>query len=211
MGEAAKTDGRIRRGEVRREQILNAAVRHFAARGYEAARLADIARDAGMTDAGLIHHFPTKRDLFVAVIERREEAYAPVVRGASSVAELFHAFGEAVRAAAAEPEYLRFRAMLGGAGPLTDHPATAHLALRLEQALELLLPVLQAGVETGELLPGSDPYAIALHVLALNDGLRAQWVQFPGRIDYPAVFEAGLRALYRSAAGAELPASPPTR
>ena len=53
----------------RRQHILEQAERLFADRGYEGAALAEIARAAGLGNAGLIHHFPSKAALYRAVLE----------------------------------------------------------------------------------------------------------------------------------------------
>jgi AcrR family transcriptional regulator len=51
-----------------RRLILDAALRRFAATGYRAVRVSDIARDAGYSEATVFHHFGTKADLFRAVV-----------------------------------------------------------------------------------------------------------------------------------------------
>jgi AcrR family transcriptional regulator len=57
------------RGE-RRDQILHAALKEFAYKGLKAAKIADIAAQAGISQ-GLIHHyFTSKDDVFTAVVER---------------------------------------------------------------------------------------------------------------------------------------------
>ena len=56
----------------RRQEILDAALRVFAAKGFEAATNAEIAREAGVTAAALYYYFPSKTDLFqAAILERR--------------------------------------------------------------------------------------------------------------------------------------------
>lgn len=57
-------------GRGRRERILDQAERLFAVHGYHGAALAEIARAAGLGNPGLIHHFPSKRALYRAVLER---------------------------------------------------------------------------------------------------------------------------------------------
>ena len=57
---------RIRDGKMRRELILKVATEIIAERGYNQARLADIAAAAGCTQAGLLHHFPSKQHLLTA-------------------------------------------------------------------------------------------------------------------------------------------------
>ena len=53
----------------RRQRILDAAVEAFAARGYEAASMSEIAASAGITKPVLYDHFASKRRLFVELME----------------------------------------------------------------------------------------------------------------------------------------------
>ena len=62
-----------RRGRVRRKLLIETALVAFAAHGFRGVSLATIARQAGISEPGLIHHFPTKADLLLAVIEHYEE------------------------------------------------------------------------------------------------------------------------------------------
>ncbi|MDR6868136.1 AcrR family transcriptional regulator [Microbacterium resistens] len=205
MDEQRSTDGRVLRGNARRERIIEAAVRRFAHNGYDKTRIADIARDAGMTDAGLIHHFPTKNDLFMAVIRRREAVFTPVMADeVRTVADMIVAFNVGVRSATSEPDYVLFRAMLSGASVLDDHPATAHLAMRLTESLEVLVPFVARGIVSGELLPDQDPRAIVLQLLALNDGIRAQWALLPDEVDYADTLEAATHGYYRQISGRDI-------
>jgi len=55
--------------EETRRDILAAAGRHFAAHGFGAASLRDIAEDAGTTHGMIRHHFGTKDDLWKAVVD----------------------------------------------------------------------------------------------------------------------------------------------
>ncbi len=56
--------------EERREMILDAALEIFARHGYEIADVDDIARQAGIGKGTIYRQFPSKRHLFVAVIDR---------------------------------------------------------------------------------------------------------------------------------------------
>ena len=55
--------------EQRREVLLDAAARVFAAHGYHAASIEQIAREAGITKPVIYHHFASKQDLHRAVFE----------------------------------------------------------------------------------------------------------------------------------------------
>ncbi|MCB9687105.1 MAG: TetR/AcrR family transcriptional regulator [Alphaproteobacteria bacterium] len=52
------------------ERVLVAARQVFGDHGFERARLADIARLAGIRRPSLLYHFPTKEVLYAAVVER---------------------------------------------------------------------------------------------------------------------------------------------
>src|SRR5690348_169499 len=60
------------RSDAARERVLHAALRAIAANGYRGSTLAVIAADAGLTTAGLLHHFPSKEHLLVAVLAERD-------------------------------------------------------------------------------------------------------------------------------------------
>ncbi len=57
----------------RREQLLQTAAALFAVRGYAGATTSEIARAAGVTEPIIYRHFPSKRDLFIALIDRTGE------------------------------------------------------------------------------------------------------------------------------------------
>jgi AcrR family transcriptional regulator len=60
---------RLRRAE-RREQILAGATRAFAARGFAATSLDDVAEAAAVSKVLLYRHFESKTDLYRAVLDR---------------------------------------------------------------------------------------------------------------------------------------------
>lgn len=57
----------------RREALLAAAIRLFAARGYPFVGLADIGAATGIAGPSVYNHFPTKADLLEAALRRGEE------------------------------------------------------------------------------------------------------------------------------------------
>lgn len=68
-GAAAPRTGRLPRAE-RREQILVAATSAFADGGYQATSLDDVAERAGISRMIVYRHFDSKRDLYLAVLDR---------------------------------------------------------------------------------------------------------------------------------------------
>jgi TetR/AcrR family transcriptional regulator len=71
-----------------RERVLVAALALFAERGYRGTSLRDIARRIGIKAPSLLHHFPSKQQLYLAVLdsifEGMEEAANRVLMGRGS-------------------------------------------------------------------------------------------------------------------------------
>jgi AcrR family transcriptional regulator len=63
----------------RRELILEAAGRLFGEHGYEATRLDEIAAAAGVTKPIVYRHFNSKRDLYLALLDRHRDDLAGFV------------------------------------------------------------------------------------------------------------------------------------
>ncbi len=72
---------RKRRKEQRPEEILNAALEEFIAKGYAGTRLDDVARRAGISKGLVYVYFNTKEDLFKAVIRTFLVPHVEMLRG----------------------------------------------------------------------------------------------------------------------------------
>jgi TetR/AcrR family transcriptional regulator, fatty acid metabolism regulator protein len=62
-------------GGDKRERILDAAERVFAQRGFFAARVQEIAREAGVADGTIYLYFKNKDDLLISLFESRMERF----------------------------------------------------------------------------------------------------------------------------------------
>ncbi|MFM9959405.1 MAG: TetR/AcrR family transcriptional regulator [Phycisphaerales bacterium] len=60
--------------ELRKTQLLDAAIALFARLGYQSATTAELAKAAGVTEPIIYRHFRSKKDLFIAVIDRAGES-----------------------------------------------------------------------------------------------------------------------------------------
>ncbi|GGH45831.1 TetR family transcriptional regulator [Microbacterium album] len=89
------------------QQVLDAATALFAAEGFAAVSLDDVARAAGVTRGAVYHHYRSKPGLFRAVAARLQEQVAAAVVAAAEGEEQpaerlragFHAFLDAITAA----------------------------------------------------------------------------------------------------------------
>ncbi|HNE03061.1 MAG TPA: TetR/AcrR family transcriptional regulator [Anaerolineales bacterium] len=57
------------RSEETRSKIIFSAVKLFSAKGYNTASVDDICADAGISKGAFYHHFRTKQDLFLALLD----------------------------------------------------------------------------------------------------------------------------------------------
>ncbi|MFD6431462.1 TetR/AcrR family transcriptional regulator [Streptomyces venezuelae] len=177
------------RSEERRAEILRAAFEVIAERGYRGASLGAVAERVGLTQQGLLHYFPTKEALLVAVLEARDQ-WDAVPRGEWRLDLL----GSLVEYNAMRPGVVQtFSALLGES--VTDgHPAREFFTTRYGAVRENFAAVLRA--EYGDRLPGGlTPEAAAPLMVAVMDGLQYQWLLAPGSVDMPGAFRDFLRLL----------------
>lgn len=73
-----------RRAQARPDEILNVALQAFQEKGFDAARIEDIAKAAGLSKAAVYLYFASKEQVLRALIERE---IAPVVAAMEAAAE----------------------------------------------------------------------------------------------------------------------------
>src|SRR6202045_3970852 len=81
MSDARPRSRRLPRPE-RRRQLLDAALEVFVAQGYHAASMDEIAERAGVSKPVLYQHFPSKLDLYLALLDQSVDALVETVRDA---------------------------------------------------------------------------------------------------------------------------------
>lgn len=90
-----------------RRRILESARSLFAENGYSATSVREIARQLGLSDPALYYHFPSKRDLFAALLEDPDYGPLPLdqqpLTHESMVAQILHLF----RWWTARPEFVQ--------------------------------------------------------------------------------------------------------
>lgn len=102
----------LHRGLDTRERVLQTAQSLFAERGYRGTSLRDIARKIGIKAPSLLHHFPSKQQLYIAVLDRifqgMEEAAGRLMVGKGSAQDkLRHAIEDSIDFMVEHPEQVR--------------------------------------------------------------------------------------------------------
>jgi TetR/AcrR family transcriptional regulator len=153
---APKPVRRRDKGTRTRAEIVAAAEVHFAARGYEAARLEDIATQVGIRRAAIFYHFGDKQELYAAVLDDVFGDWTATLPTGGSAAERLEA------------------SLLGWIDYIARRPSVARLILREAANAQpgLVSPfarsgsvpvkwfraVIDEGVASGELKPIIEPY-----------------------------------------------------
>ena len=178
-GSRASADDRA----AKRERILEAAERVFAQRGFYTAKVADIAREAGVADGTIYLYFKSKDDLLISLFESRivrvNELLATAVAGQTRPRDKLTAF---VRA------YLQL---------IADQPTAAEVltielrqstkfmreysAHRFGELLGILGNVIAEGQAAGELSDAVPAPVAARMIWGMLDELALAWLL--GRTD----------------------------
>ena len=148
---------RRRRKDARPSEIATAALALFSERGFAATRLEDVARRAGIGKGTLYLYFPTKEDLFRAVL--RQDLVPNLQAMEDIVAAHQGPVGTLLRQIAARLVQVLGtdltaipKLVLAEAG---NFPAIARLYADevVKRAMTLLTGVLQRGIDNGEFRP----------------------------------------------------------
>lgn len=162
------------RAEDTRRRILDIARGVYAERGFEAATNKEIAHLAQMTTAALYYHFPSKKDLYLAVhADTRQQVYDrfdEVIAGKDTFAEqLISVLGETHELNAADPTFARFLS-----SARTDMKRRPDLADALNERFEyrqrFFENIIDVGVRTGEIRP-SQRELVSVFIIAMVTGM----------------------------------------
>ncbi|MFD8437810.1 TetR/AcrR family transcriptional regulator [Streptomyces microflavus] len=183
------------KGERTRARVLDSAAELFSRSGFNAVSLRDIAAHAGLTHAGLLHHFPGKGRLLLEVLERRDlidarELFPGLLRPGSPAPEparRLRLLLELVARNSRTPGLVALYAKMSAEATDPDHPAHAYFARRyryLRTELTGIVADLQRAAGAGDAV---DPGVVAGQLLALMDGLQTQWLLEPEAVPMEAL------------------------
>jgi AcrR family transcriptional regulator len=162
--------------EDKRRQLLDAAVRVFARKGYHASRVGDIAEEAGVAHGLLYHYFRSKDDVLEAVFH---ENWSLLQLRIASVLETDEPAADQLRHVAA----IVLRTWLHLPAVVTvvirefgRSPELAERIGELAQPIEVIQQVIERGIERGEFRSDVDPQFAATVVYGSIDELLTGWV-----------------------------------
>lgn len=166
-----------------KQQILDAALAEFSNKGYQAARLQDIASRAGTTRGAIYHHYQNKAGLYRSLVEAAAQKGNVAVERAIAEGGTFAEICRRILIISLEileddPQFRQVTALslykTGISAELAD--IDAERLLMAEQSIRGIADYMQFGIENGEVGVGRSPLAMARAFLALQNGLAWLWL-----------------------------------
>ncbi|WP_432492013.1 TetR/AcrR family transcriptional regulator [Kineococcus auxinigenes] len=193
---AAAPGSRRAQREARREQILEVATRLFGEGGYRGTSLRDLARACGVSHPTLLHYFPGKDELLMAVLRRRDERTAAVFEDVDDPRELPALVLRLAELNATAPGLVALFAVTSAEATAPEHPAHGYYRERYRAAVEGMSAQLERARAQGLLRAHVDPRRAARAMFALQDGAQVQWLLEPADADVTALLADLVRAVF---------------
>ena len=193
MPQSRPYDTQLAKGDYRKQRILEVAQRSLTRNGWRNTTLAQIAREAGVSPAGLLHHFDSKEQLLHAVVDIRDaDDIAHADRAGDLIAEIARVPERFDRT----PELMGAFTVLLVENLLPDAPLHDRLLTRYRDAIGIVAELIRRGQEAGRYRAEVDPDIKALEVLAFVNGMETTWLLDPS-IPLTEVFKGYAESLAR--------------
>jgi TetR/AcrR family fatty acid metabolism transcriptional regulator len=172
----AALTGRTQGVEDKRRQLLDAAVRVFARKGYHASRVGDIAVEAGVAHGLLYHYFASKDQVLEAVFHENWSVLQARIASVEETDEpaadqLRHISAIVLRTWLHLPDVVRVVIREFGRSP-----ELAERIGELAQPIDVIQRVIARGIERGEFRKDIDSRVAATVVYGSIDELLTAWV-----------------------------------
>ncbi|MGN6869947.1 MAG: TetR/AcrR family transcriptional regulator [Solirubrobacteraceae bacterium] len=193
---------RERKKQRTRQQIADTARRLFLERGFDDVPVAEIAREAEVSEATVFNYFPTKEDLVFSRMEVFEEELLGAIRGRAEGESIVQAFGRFVlhpRGYLASDDPVATEGMRATARLITGSPA---LLAREREVLDRYTDALAAFLAQERRMTSDDPepWVMANALIGVHRALiaythRQALAEIPNRRIARNVVRHGKRAL----------------
>lgn len=162
----------------RRQAILDAGLIIFGGAGFNGGTLKQVAEMVGMTEAGILHHFKTKSQLLLAVLEHRDDVSNEWFNDSIQNSLAFAAnWLQLLEYNMSHPGIVELYTILSGEATSASHPAHGYFQERYKTVQHFTEVNMRGMHETGCFKPGTpDAFTMAVSLTALSDGLQVQWL-----------------------------------
>lgn len=179
--------GSYAKGVAKREEILTRALDVIAREGYRGASVKELADAVGLSQAGLLHYFDSKEELFTEILRKRDELDSVGMTGDADpshaitpdVAAIRDGYLGIVRHNADVPGLVHLFARLSVDAADPEHAAHAYFVRRGAELRKVFAAAIATGQAAGEIDDRIDPDTIARLFQAVADGMQVQWMLEP--------------------------------
>ena len=192
----SRTRGPYSKTAQRRIDILDAALEVFAQSGYRSGSLREVAAQVGISEAGVLHHFPSKSALLTAVLDHRDGlAREAVAFDAEDGLGTLRDLVALARQNAANPGVVELYCTLSAEATSPDHPAHQYFVDRYRLLRENLRAAFADLEGRGHLSRGVTVRSATVSSIAVWDGLQVQWLLDKDSVDMADELAAHFRRL----------------
>ncbi len=164
------------KGEDRRQRILAVAQRLMTRNGGRGTTLSQIAQEAGVTTAGLLHHFESKEQLLHAVLDARDADDMAHVDMTGDVIEQLERVTDRFERA---PGLIGLFTVLLTENLDPDAPLHDRFLGRYKDALTIVAEGIRRGQQAGRYRTDLDPAVKAVEIIAFLYGMETSWLLDP--------------------------------
>jgi AcrR family transcriptional regulator len=166
----------LAKGEDRRARILTAAQRLMTRNGSRGTSLGQIAREAGVSPAGLLHHFESKEQLLHAVLDARD---ADDLEAADFSLNPVEALETVVERYRRSPELIGTFTVLLTENLNQDAPLHERFLDRYRDSVNIIASAIRRGQSSGDYRTDLDPAIKAAEIVAFLTGMETSWLLDP--------------------------------
>ena len=178
--------GPYAKGEAKRAEIVETAIGVFAESGYDRTSFREIARRVGLSQAGLLHYFKTKKELFLEVLRRRDEQNAFFHDQTVQRDITLEGLIKIVDHNSLEPGLVRLYVAMSAESTELDSSARRFFADRYRKLRDNIASDIALKQQAGAVDDSADPRDLATLFIAVADGLQLQWLLDAGEVDMSA-------------------------
>jgi AcrR family transcriptional regulator len=175
-----------------RSRILSSASSVFASRGFNGGSLTDIAGGADMTRPGVLHHYPSKQAVLLALLEERDQDLQILLPDTQqqTLRDILSGLDEVFEAILAKRELVQLAHVLTAEAASAGHPARPWVVRRHALLRQSLTKAIKNSQQRGELAVPVDAGALAAAILGAVEGIENQWLVSPDDFDARAALRS---------------------
>lgn len=195
----AKSPGELS-GDASRAKAVRVALELFATSGFKGTSIAQVAAKTGLSQSGLLHHFPSKAALLTAVLEERDTEDGVFLTTEDGEEPLGWAAFDALAALLARnstrPQLVGLFVRLSAEAIEAGHPAHDWIKNHYAGMKAWLTDAIRTGQQRGEILADAPVQTLVHTTIAVVDGLQQQWLLQPDRVSMVKEFNAHISVLH---------------